>query len=216
MEADDTYHHHCNSGQCPQHNHPDGPLVDYLGNDNHNTMNENNNNNNSTHLYQCSSCQRTNAATTTTSGDRDQQKANHLAVISGSVFVKDANDNLRITCADSDNDEDGNGGGDSDLDLADHLNKNFVRNRRYTESMVRIQAMAMSDDDDYGEWGSDVNEFQIILLFLSSQLVAFLLSGAIYALMIRLLRLNKLLQLFEMVEPQSKLLGYHLICFGLF
>ena len=41
---------------------------------------------------------------------------------------------------------------DSDLELEDHLNRNFVRNRRYTESMVRIQAMAMSDeDDDYGE-----------------------------------------------------------------
>lgn len=87
----------------------------------------------------------------------EQQKANHLAVINGSPFVKqlEANDNSRMTDLNDNRCRAGKEAeeeGDSDLDLADHLNKNFVRNRRYTESMVRIQAMAMSDDDDYGEW----------------------------------------------------------------
>lgn len=72
-----------------------------------------------------------------------------MAVLNGNRrpvrLVKDANDNSLV-----DSDEDG-GGGDSDLDLADHLNRNFVRNRRYTQNMIRIQAMAMSDDEDYGE-----------------------------------------------------------------
>lgn len=73
-----------------------------------------------------------------------------MSVINGSPFAKDANDNCRMDVVEGHDDEEN--GGDSDLDLEDHLNKNFVRNRRYTESMVRIQAMAMSDeDDDFGE-----------------------------------------------------------------
>lgn len=157
MEADDAYYHnHCNSGRC--HQHTEGPLVDVLDTDN----NYNNNNNNTqinqrnNHHPQCS-CQLSNASATKSDDTSDQQKAHHLAVINGVPFVKEVNDN-GTTIMDAQNnqrdvyDNEEEDGGDSDLDLADHLNRNFVRNRRYTESMVRIQAMAMSDeDDDYGE-----------------------------------------------------------------
>lgn len=152
VEADDgySYNQQCN---CPEHqqqrrkDQPDGPLEDLFGENNNIYGNNDEKKENNTNLrisaHHCD-CQSLSLQTP----NSDQLKANHLAVLSGNRrpvrLVKDANDNSLV-------DSDDGGGGDSDLDLADHLNRNFVRNRRYTENMIRMQAMAMSDDEDFGE-----------------------------------------------------------------
>lgn len=79
-----------------------------------------------------------------------QLKANHLATINASPLTKD--DHFTDNSMKANQNQDSDSDGDWDPDLVDHLNKNFVRNRKCTVSMVRIQAMAISDDDDYGKW----------------------------------------------------------------
>lgn len=176
MEADDGYgyQHQCNSRR-PCHQHPDGPLDhQFIDTNNHNNNNNNINNgaSNETNNNNCTNCPcscqiiSNSESTSSLESSPEQLKARHLAVINGRNPQEAINNNnnnhklRRITttsggaAAGDEFDEDDGGGGIrefSDLDLADHLNKNFVRNRRYTESMVRIQAMAMSDDEDYGE-----------------------------------------------------------------
>lgn len=149
MDADDAYLHQCSSGRC--HSHPTHAEEDE-------DDDEANNNNNNSHGG-TGQCPWHGSSASSSPLSSDQQKALHLSVISGGTGVKGVNDNRRRIDWNANEDqreaeaEEEEEGTDCDLELRDHLNKNFVRNRRYTEHMVRIQAMAMSDEeDDYGEW----------------------------------------------------------------